>query len=69
MANSFTNNFIWCLAEEWRAKIVALVVSIVLARILEPSAFGQISQITVLPTILNVFVDSGLNTALIQKKM
>lgn len=60
--------FIWRFAERVGAQLVAFVVSIVLARILEPSMYGTIALITVFTSILQVFVDSGLSTALIQKK-
>ena len=42
--------------------------SIILARILSPEYYGTIALVTVFTTILQVFVDSGLGTALIQKK-
>lgn len=61
-------NLIWRLAERCGAQLVAFVVSIVLARILDPDAYGTIALITVFTTILQVFVDSGLGNALIQKK-
>ncbi len=48
--------------------MVTLIVSIVLARILTPSDFGTVSLVMVFTTIMQVFVDSGLGTALIQKK-
>lgn len=47
---------------------MTFVVSIVLARILSPEDYGTIALVTVFTTILQVFVDSGLGTALIQKK-
>ena len=50
------------------AQLVTFIVSIVLARILAPEDYGTIALITVFTTILQVFVDSGLGTALIQKK-
>lgn len=62
------SNLIWRFAERCGAQLVAFVVSIVLARILEPQAYGTIALITVFTTILQVFVDSGLGNALIQKK-
>lgn len=62
------SNLIWRFAERCGAQIVTLIVSIVLARILIPEDYGTISLITVFTTILQVFVDSGLGTALIQKK-
>ncbi len=62
------SNFIWRLAERCGAQIVSFVVSIVLARILLPEDYGTVALITVFLTILQVFVDSGLGSALIQKK-
>lgn len=62
------SNLIWRFAERSGAQIVAFLVSIILARILDPEAYGTISLITVFTTILQVFVDSGLGNALIQKK-
>ena len=39
-----------------------------LARLLVPEDYGTIALVTVFTVILQVFVDSGLGTALIQKK-
>lgn len=65
---SVLKNFLWRFAERCGAQIVTFVVSVVLARILVPEDYGQIALITVFTTIMQVFVDSGLGTALIQKK-
>jgi len=62
------SNLIWRFAERSGAQIVSFVVSIVLARILDPEAYGTVALITVFISILQVFVDSGLGNALIQKK-
>lgn len=62
------SNFIWRFAERCGAQIVTFIVSILLARILSPEDYGKIALITVFTTIMQVFVDSGLGTALIQKK-
>lgn len=61
-------NFLWRFAERCGAQAVTLIVSIVLARILTPNDFGTVSLVMVFTTIMQVFVDSGLGTALIQKK-
>ena len=61
-------NFIWRFAERCGAQIVTFIVSILLARILSPEDYGTIALVTVFTSILQVFVDSGLGTALIQKK-
>lgn len=62
------SNFIWRFAERCGAQGVAFVVSIVLARLLSPEDYGIISLVTVITAILQVFVDSGMGNALIQKK-
>ena len=62
------SNMAWRFAERVGAQGVKFVVSLVLARLLMPSDYGKIALITVFITILNVFVDSGLGNALIQKK-
>ena len=61
-------NFIWRFAERCGAQLVTFIVSIVLARLLAPEDYGVIALVTVFTTILQVFIDSGLGTALIQKK-
>ncbi len=61
-------NFIWRFLERSCAQIVTFVVSIVLARILDPVVYGTIAIVTVFTTILQVFVDSGLGVSLVQKK-
>lgn len=62
------NNFFWRFAERCGAQLVTFIVSIVLARILSPENYGTVALITVFTNIMQVFVDSGLGTALIQKK-
>ncbi|MDY5181425.1 lipopolysaccharide biosynthesis protein [Butyribacter sp.] len=66
--NTTVKNFIWRFAERCGAQLVTFIVSIVLARILSPDDYGTVALVTVFTTILQVFVDSGLGVALIQKK-
>lgn len=68
-SNKTLSNFIWRFAERCGAQVVTFVVSIILARLLVPEDYGKIALITVFTTIMQVFVDSGLGTALIKKKM
>lgn len=63
-----TSNFLWRFFERCGAQAVSFFVSIVLARLLAPEVYGTIALITVFTSILQVFVDSGLGTALVQKK-
>ena len=67
-AGSVIKNFLWRLAERVGAQGVKLLVELVLARILLPKEYGLIAMVTVFITVFNVFVDSGLGNALIQKK-
>ena len=62
------NSLIWKFAERCGAQIVSFIVSIVLARVLAPHDYGLIAIVTIFITISQVFVDSGLGNALIQKK-
>jgi len=70
MANSknIVANFIWRFFERFGAQAVTLIVSIVLARMLNPEIYGVVALVTVIITFLQVFVDSGLGTSLVQKK-
>ena len=67
-AGTVTKNFLWRLAERIGAQGVKLLVELLLARILMPEQYGIIALVTVFITVFNVFVDSGLGNALIQKK-
>ena len=61
-------NMLWRLAERCGAQGVSFIVSLILARLLLPEAYGVVSLITTFTTILNLFIDSGFSNALIQKK-
>ena len=61
-------NFLWRFAERCGAQGVALVVSIVLARLIAPEHYGTLALVTVFTDIHQVLVDSGLGSALVQKK-
>ena len=65
---SVISNLIWRFMERCGAQVMSFVVSVVLARLLEPSLYGSIALVTATTSILQVFVDSGMANALIQKK-
>lgn len=65
---SIFNNLIWRFLERCGSQGVTFIVSIVLARLLAPEVYGIIAIVTVFITLLQVFVNSGFGTALIQKK-
>ena len=60
--------FLWRFAERTGAQRGQFIVSIVLARVLTPEAYGIVALVTVFTSLLQVFVDSGLGNALVQKK-
>ena len=62
------SSILWRFGERSIAQGISLGVTIVLARLLSPSDFGTIALITVFINILQVFIDSGLGSALIQKQ-
>ncbi len=66
--NKTLSGFIWRFLESCGAQVVTFIVSIVLARILDPVVFGTVALVNVFITLLQVFVESGLGTALVQKK-
>ena len=67
-AKTVTTNFFWRFFERCGAQFVSFFVSVILARLLDPSVYGEIALITVFTSLLGVFIDSGLGSSLIQKK-
>lgn len=62
------SSLFWKLMERGGTQGIQFIVQIVLARLLVPNDYGIIALIAIFITIANVFVQSGFNTALIQKK-
>lgn len=58
----------WKIAESIGARGIQFVVLVILARILLPKDFGLIVLVAIFIMIANVLIQSGFNTALIQKK-
>ena len=67
-SNKVVSGFFWRFLERCGAQGVTFIVSIVLARLLDPDIYGTVALVTVFTTIMQVFVDSGMGNALIQKK-
>lgn len=66
--NGVIGGLIWSFGERISAQLVSLIVSVVLARMLDPEHYGILSIVSVFITFLNVFVTGGFGSALIQKK-
>ncbi|EMD1718120.1 lipopolysaccharide biosynthesis protein [Providencia stuartii] len=62
-----TSGLKWSAIERLATQLVQLAVMLVLARMLGPHAFGLIGMLAVFIAVSQVFVDSGLSSALIRK--
>ena len=62
------SSLFWKLIERGGTQGIQFLVTIILARLLLPEEFGVIIIVTIFIAISGVFVQSGFNTALIQKK-
>lgn len=62
------SSLFWKLLERGGTQGIQFIVQIVLARLLLPEMYGTVALVTVFITLAQVFVQSGLGTALIQKK-
>ncbi len=61
--------FIWKLLERFSTQGLQFIIQIILARLLLPSDYGILALVVIFITIARVFVQSGLATSLIQKKV
>ena len=68
LKKSAFGGMVWKFSERVCARLVSLVVSIVLARILVPEDYSLVSIVAIFFVLCNVFISGGMNTALIQKK-
>lgn len=67
-AGKFASGLFWSYAERFFAQGITLLVSIVLARILDPEHYGIIAIVTIFITICDALVTGGFGNALVQKK-
>lgn len=68
MKTRVLSGLFWKLLENGGAQGVQFLISLVLARILGPKEYGTVGLITIFIIIANVFIQSGFQTSLIQKK-
>lgn len=62
------SSLFWKLIERGGTQGIQFIVQIILARLLLPEDYGIIALVLIFTSIASVFVQSGFNTALIQKK-
>ena len=65
--SKFFSGLSWAFIQNILLKGLGMVFSIILARILSPEDFGLIGMLTVFISLSQVFIESGITEALIQK--
>ncbi len=66
--NSISSSMVWNLLERLGTQGAQLIVSIILARILMPEAYGILALITVFVNLATVVIETGFGSSIIQKK-
>ena len=65
---TITSGVFWKLSEKLLTKGIAFIISMILAKILDPDHYGVVAIVLVFVNLADVFVVSGFSTSLIQKK-
>lgn len=63
-----SKGFIWSFIERFFSQGISFVISIILARLIAPEAYGLIVMVTVFTNLSTVLIEGGFSAALIQKK-
>lgn len=64
----FASGAVWKIIEQISAKGISFIVSLILARLLDPSDYGIIAITTIFTNLSDVLIDGGFSTTLIRKK-
>lgn len=67
-SNNIISSLLWKFLERGGTQITQFIVSIIIARLLLPADYGVVALMMIFVSIANIIVQSGLNTALVQKK-
>jgi teichuronic acid exporter len=65
---SLKKSFLWSAVEQIGPQVVTFIVSIFLARLLEPADFGLLGLMALFMALATIFADSGMSLGLIQRK-
>lgn len=66
--SKITNSFIWSAVDHFSVQAIQFAISILIARLIAPSAYGVIVMVQVFVNFAQIFIDSGFKNALIQKQ-
>lgn len=67
MSNSIKSGFLWTAIEKFSVQFVQFVLGIIIARYITPSEYGILGVLLVFINISQVFIESGLGSALIYR--
>lgn len=67
-SSQFANNAMWKVADMISNKLILLVITILLARLIAPEAYGIVALTTVFIAFSDIFIQNGFNIALIRKE-
>ena len=67
-SNQFANNAMWKFADMISNKLILLVITILLARLITPEAYGVVALTMVFIGFSDIFILNGFNIALIRKE-
>lgn len=59
---------VWTAVQKYSSMLIQFISGIILARLLSPSDYGCIGMLVIFMSMSQVFIDSGFDSALIQKK-
>lgn len=62
------NSMAWSMSERVSLQVLHMVISIILARLLDPAEFGLLGMLAIFTSVAQSILDSGFGSALIQKK-
>ncbi len=63
-----SKGFFWSAVDQFSFQGVSFILSIIIARLVSPSAFGVVVMVQVFMSFAQLFIDGGFKSALIQKK-
>lgn len=68
LKNKTVKGAIWAAIQRFGGLTLSFVANMILARLLAPDAFGAMAMLTIFIAVSDTFMDSGMGSALIQKK-
>lgn len=68
MKNQAVKGVVWSAVERFSVQGIQFVLTIIIARLVQPSEYGLIAMLGIFLSIAQTFVDSGFTNALIQKQ-